>query len=161
VLNYRLFNGRGSLNITATSNVNAAGIIAFNATALPTPMAKSEAVIMGEMTVATDWDVVVRPRAVPVLPLQISTMSACMIGKIELLKKPMMIATESARNGFDIAKKREYDNSTARAINVSILFLLQTSDVPPKMSLPTPPEMETTAEKRAEDSIPKCKTLKK
>lgn len=105
---------------------------------------------MGEMTVATDWDVLVRPRAVPVLLLQISTISVCMIGKIELLKKPMMIAIVSARNGFDIAKKRAYDNSTARDINASILFLLQTSDVPPKMSLPAPPEIETTADKRAD-----------
>ena len=156
-----MIDGRGSFSITATINVSAAGIIAFKATALPTPIAKSEAVIMGEITVATDWDVVVRPRAVPLLPLQISTISACMIGKIELLKNPMMIATESASNGFDIVKKRAYDNSIARATNASILFLLQTSDVPPKMSLPAPPEMETTAERRAEDSIPKCKTVKK
>jgi len=35
--------------------------MAFNATALPTPAANSEAVIIGERTVATDWDVVVRP----------------------------------------------------------------------------------------------------
>ena len=80
--------------------------MAFSATALPTPTAKSEAVIMGEMTVATDWDVVVSPRAVPVLFLQVSTISACMIGKIELLKKPMLIATARARNGLETAKKR-------------------------------------------------------
>jgi hypothetical protein len=54
MLNYRVVGGRGSFSITATSNVRAAGIIAFNATALPTPIAKSEAVIMGEMTVAID-----------------------------------------------------------------------------------------------------------
>ena len=113
------------------------------------------------MTVATDCEVVLRPRAVPVLPSQMSAMSACMIGKIELLKKPMTIATERASIGLDVAKKRAYDNSTMKAIAASIRFLLQTSDAPLRMSLPAPPETATTADKRAEDSMPKCKTLKK
>jgi hypothetical protein len=51
---YRVVDGRGSLSIKATSNVSAAGIIAPKATALPTPMTKRDAVIMGEMTVAID-----------------------------------------------------------------------------------------------------------
>jgi len=45
---------RESFSITATSKVSMAGIIAFSATALPTPIAKKEAVIIGAMTVATD-----------------------------------------------------------------------------------------------------------
>ena len=135
--------------------------MAFNATALPTPAANSEAVIIGERTVATDWDVVVRPSAVPVLPLQISAMSAAMIGKIALLKNPMMRPSKRARIGVGVAKNRPYDSTTMKAIAVSILFLLQTSDAAPRMSLPTPPEIETAAEKRAEDRIPMCKTVKK
>ena len=93
------------MSMRASSNVRAAGIIASNATALPTPRTKSDAVITGEMTVAIDWDVVVRPSAVPVLPLQLSTISACMIGKIELLKKPIMSATKRSSIGVEVAKK--------------------------------------------------------
>jgi len=51
---YRVVDGRGSLSISATGNVSAAGIMAPKATALPTPITKRDAVIMGEMTVATD-----------------------------------------------------------------------------------------------------------
>ena len=51
---YRVVDGRGSLSIRATSNVSAAGIMAPKATAFPTPIMKRDAVIMGEMTVATD-----------------------------------------------------------------------------------------------------------
>jgi hypothetical protein len=58
----------------------------------------------------------VRPRAVPILPLHLSTVSACMIGKIELLKKPIVIATMRSRIRFDVAKKSAYHNSTASEI---------------------------------------------
>ena len=51
---YRVVDGRGSLSISAIGKVSAAGIMAPKATALPTPMTKKMAVIIGEMTVATD-----------------------------------------------------------------------------------------------------------
>ena len=92
----------------------------------------------------------VRPSAVPTLPLQLSTISACMIGKIELLKKPMINANRRSRVKFEVAKKTPYAKSTAREIDANNLFRFQTSDVPPKTSLPTPPEIETTAENRAD-----------
>ena len=84
-----------------------------------------------------------------------------MIGKIELLKKPMINANRRPSVKFEVAKKTPYAKRTAREIDANNLFRFQTSDVPPKTSLPTPPEIETTAENRAAESIPKCMTLKK
>lgn len=135
--------------------------MALNATAFPTPRMKSEAVITGEMTVATDWDVVVSPNAVPTLPLQLSTISACIIGKIELLKKPMISANTRFRIRFGLAKNTAYANSTAREIDANSLFRFQMSDRPPITILPIPPEIETNEENRAAESIPKWLTVKK
>ena len=76
----------------------------------------------------------VRPSAVPTLPLQLSTISACMIGKIELLKKPMIKANRRFRVKFELAKKTAYAKSIAREIDANSLFRFHTSDVPPKTS---------------------------
>ena len=86
----------------------AAGIIASTASTLPTPRKKSEAVIVGEITVATDWAEVVRPIAVPVLvSRQLSDIRACMIGKIAALKKPIARAPKISRAKFEDSKNRK------------------------------------------------------
>ena len=103
----------------------AAGIIASSANIFSTPRKNSEAVIVGEMTVATDCAEVVRPSAVPVLGKpQLSDMSACMIGKIAALKKPIDNAPNMSRGKFGDPKNRAYERSTATEIAMSNLFLL-------------------------------------
>ena len=95
-----------SFKKSATTMASVAGIIASIANTLPTPRKNREAVKVGDMTVAIDWAVVVRPSAVPVLlgrPMP-SDMSACMIGKMAPLKKPIDRAPNMSREKFEDPK---------------------------------------------------------
>lgn len=94
------------LTANATSTARPIGIIASRATALPTPSVNREAAMIGEKTVAMDCDVVLRPSALPIFPPLLSVMRACMIGKMEALKNPILIAPMRSSKKLNDSKNK-------------------------------------------------------
>lgn len=72
---------------------------------LPTPKVRRAAAIIGEKIVATDWNDVLSPKALPKFVPALSATSTCIKGKSDALKKPIERAPTRSREIFPESKK--------------------------------------------------------